>query len=83
MQLVEKDVIRLDDAVYEYLPEFHNMKKIADGKLEEVKNTMTVRHLITMTAGLTYNTASENIKRGQQETGGRMPLISYRKTKKS
>ena len=72
MQLVEKDVIRLDDAVYEYLPEFRAMKKIADGKLEEVKNTMTVRHLITMTAGLTYNTGSENIKRGQQETGGRM-----------
>ena len=72
MQLVEKDVIRLDDAVYEYLPEFKNMKKIVDGKLEEVKNTMTIRHLLTMTAGLTYNTASENIKRGQQETGGRM-----------
>ena len=26
MQLVEKDVIRLDDAVYEYLPEFRDMK---------------------------------------------------------
>ena len=48
------------------------MKKIVDGKLEDVKNTMTVRQLLTMTAGLTYNTASENIKRGQQETGGRM-----------
>ena len=72
MQLVEKDVIRLDDAVYEYLPEFKNMKKIVDGRLEDVKNTMTIRHLLTMTAGLTYNTVSENIKRGQQETGGRM-----------
>ena len=72
MQLVEKDVIRLDDAVYEYLPEFKNMKKLVDERLEEVKNTMTVRHLLTMTAGLTYNTASENIKRGMEETGGRM-----------
>ena len=53
MQLVERDVIRLDDAVYEYLPEFKNMKKIVDGRLEPVKNTMTVRHLMTMTAGLT------------------------------
>ena len=73
MQLVEKDIIRLDDAVYEYLPEFKNMKKTVDGRIEDVKNTMTIRHLLTMTAGLTYNTASENIKRGQQETHGRMP----------
>ena len=72
MQLVEKDIIRLDDAVYEYLPEFRDTKKIVDGKLEAVKNTMTIRHLLTMTAGMTYNTVSENIKRGQQETGGRM-----------
>ena len=72
MQLVEKDLIRLDDAVCEYLPEFKNMKKTVDGKLEEVKNTMTIRHLLTMTAGLTYNVASENIKLGKQETNGRM-----------
>lgn len=72
MQLVENDVIRLDDAVYEYLPEFRDMKKTVDGRLEAVKNTMTIRHLLTMTAGLTYNTGSENIRRGQQETGGRM-----------
>ena len=73
MQLVEKDIIRLDDAVYEYLPEFKNMKKKADGKLEDVKNTITIRHLLTMTAGMTYSIASDNIKRGQKETNGRMP----------
>ena len=73
MQLVEKDLIRLDDAVYEYLPEFRNMKKMADGRLEAVKTTMTIRHLLTMTAGLTYDTESENLRRGIRETGGRMP----------
>ena len=73
MQLVEKDLIRLDDAVFEYLPEFKNMKKTVDGRFENVKNTMTIRHLLTMTAGLTYNIASENIKRGQKETQGAMP----------
>ena len=73
MQLVEKDSIRLEDAVYEYLPEFRNMKKIVDGRQEDVKNTMTVRHLITMTAGLSYNTCSENLKRGKEKTGGTMP----------
>ena len=73
LQLVENDTIRLDDAVYEYLSEFRHMKKIADGKLEEVRNTMTVRHLFTMTAGLTYNHGTENILRGIEETNGTMP----------
>lgn len=72
LQLVEKNIIRLDDAVYEYLPEFRNMKKKADGKVEDVKNTMTLRHLFTMTAGLTYDVASENLKRGIAETRGVM-----------
>ena len=73
MVLLEKDMIRLDDAVHEYLPEFKHMKKMTDGTIENVKNTMTLRHLFTMTAGLTYNVDSENIKRGIAETGGLMP----------
>ena len=73
MLLAEKDLLRLDDPVYEFLPEFREMKKITDGRLEEVKNVMTVRHLMTMTAGLTYNLASENLKRGRLETNGKMP----------
>ena len=49
------------------------MKKLVDGTIENVKNTMTLRHLFTMTAGLTYNVKSENIKRGIAETHGTMP----------
>lgn len=73
LQLVERGTIRLDDAVYEYLPEFRNLKKCVGGKVEEVRNTMTVRHLFTMTAGLTYNLGTENIRRGIAETCGAMP----------
>ena len=73
MQLLERDLLRLEDPVYEFLPEFREMKKLVDGRQEEVKNTMTVRHLLTMTAGLTYNTVSENLKRGREETNGKMP----------
>ena len=73
LMLVEKDIIRLDDALYEYLPEFKQMKKSVDGKLEDVKNTITLRHLFTMTSGLTYNADTENIKRGIAETHGAMP----------
>ncbi|MBP5181396.1 MAG: beta-lactamase family protein, partial [Lentisphaeria bacterium] len=73
MQLLERDLLRLEDPVYEFLPEFREMKKLVDGRQEEVKNTITVRHLLTMTAGLTYNTVSENLKRGREETNGKMP----------
>ena len=73
LQLVEQDLIRLEDPVYEYLPEFRHLTKITDGKLEEVRNPMTIRHLFTMTAGLTYNLKSENLLRGIAETSGRMP----------
>ena len=73
LQLVEKGMIGLDDAVFEYLPEFRRMKKINDGKAEPVKNTMTVRHLFSMTAGLTYNFNSENMQLGIKETDGKLP----------
>lgn len=73
LQLMEKGLLRLDDALYDYLPEFRKMKKITDGRTENVKNTITLRHLFTMTAGFTYNIASENLKRGVSETGGSMP----------
>jgi CubicO group peptidase (beta-lactamase class C family) len=73
LQLVEQGMLRLDDAVYEYLPEFRKMKKRNGDKLETVQNTMTIRHLFTMTAGLSYNTNSENLQLGKKETQGRMP----------
>ena len=73
LQLVERGVIGLDTPVYEYLSEFRNVKKRSGGVLEDVKTPMTVRHLFTMSGGLTYNVLSDNIRRGQQETHGTMP----------
>ena len=73
LQLVEKDIMRLDDAVYEYLPEFRNMKKLVDGKLEDVRNTMTLRHLFTMTAGFNYNLHSKSLRRAFDATNGSCP----------
>jgi CubicO group peptidase (beta-lactamase class C family) len=73
LQLVETGDIRLDAPVYEYLPEFRKLTKCVDGRIEPVRNTMTVRHLFTMTAGLTYATGTENLKRGYADTHGEMP----------
>ena len=73
LQLVEKGGLGLDAPVYDYLPEFRKLAKRVDDRIEPVKNTMTVRHLFTMTAGLTYDCATENLKRCFADTKGEMP----------
>ncbi len=73
MQLVEKGALVLDDAVYEYLPEWRHLQKKCGDELLPVETTMTVRHLFTMTAGLTYNCSSPNLQRGKEETHGVLP----------
>ncbi len=61
MQLVERGLIRLDDPVFYYIPEFSNAM-IADNMnpldstyvLKPAKNRITIRHLLTHTSGITY-----------------------------
>lgn len=73
LQLVERGDIGLDAPVYDYLPEFRKLTKRVDDRIEPVRNTMTVRHLFTMTAGLTYATDTENLMRAYADTKGEMP----------
>ena len=73
LQLVERGDIQLDAPVYDYLPEFRKLTKRVGDRIEPVKNTMTVRHLFSMTAGLTYATGTENLKRCYADTKGEMP----------
>lgn len=51
MALVERDVIRLDEAVTQWLPDFR--PALADGTVPAI----TLDHLLTHTAGLTYGFA--------------------------
>ena len=59
-QLLEQCLLGLDDVVYKYIPEVKNLKKITDislglnGPPKPRKNTMTLRHLLINTAGLTH-----------------------------
>jgi CubicO group peptidase (beta-lactamase class C family) len=62
MQLVERGVIGLDDPVSKYLPEFANAFLMQDDKPVKPKNTMTIRHLFTMSAGLDYNRTTQPIQ---------------------
>lgn len=55
MQLVEQGKLGLDDPVAKYLPAYADAFVVEDGDKVVVGHTMTVRHLFTMSAGLTYN----------------------------
>jgi CubicO group peptidase (beta-lactamase class C family) len=60
MQLVERGEISLTDPVAKYIPEFKSMKVCTGGTAEEptlvdATNAITVKHLLTHTAGLAYD----------------------------
>lgn len=76
LQLYEKGVFLLDDPLYAYIPEFKEMYiKNADGNVVKAKNPITIRQLLSHTAGLTYNTNTENIENVRQKTNGRLPTL--------
>ena len=62
MILWEHGLLDLDAPVEKYLPEFKNVYLLKDGERVKPKNTMTVRHLFTMSAGLDYNLDTDPIK---------------------
>lgn len=67
MQLVEQGKLSLDDPVAKYLPAYADAFVLEDGKKIVVGDTMTVRHLFTMSAGLTYNMNTPSIQAVREE----------------
>lgn len=70
LQLMENGKIGLDDPVYCYLPEYKDMKVKKDSHVEPAKNTMTIRHLLTMQSGLNYDLEAPSIKKVIEDTNG-------------
>jgi CubicO group peptidase (beta-lactamase class C family) len=59
MQLIEAGRLSLADPVSKYIPEFRTTRVAAtDGKLEALARPITVRDLMTHTAGMTYASAA-------------------------
>lgn len=52
MMLVEQGRIGLDDPVSKYLPEYTNVTVFDEGTIRPAKTVMTIRHLLSHTAGL-------------------------------
>jgi CubicO group peptidase (beta-lactamase class C family) len=63
MRLVESGVIKLDDPVSKYIPEFASLsiKDKKTGVISPATKVMTVQHLFTMTGGMDYNFKAEAI----------------------
>ena len=72
MRLIEEGKLGLDDLVADYLPAYANTFLLDEnGNPTPTKNKMTVRHLLTMSGGLTYDTQTEPIKEVLQAKGGK------------
>lgn len=72
MQLYEQGAFHLDDPVGGFLPEFGRMTvKTPDG-LREAVNPITIRHLLSMSAGLNYEFAGW-AEEAQRITHGKCP----------
>lgn len=55
LMLYEQACFQLKDPLHKYLPEFKSVKVLGEnGKLEIPKTEITIHHLLTHTAGLTY-----------------------------
>ena len=73
LQLVEKGIIMLNDPLYEYIPEFRDMYiKTVNGDIVKATKDIKILNLFNMTAGLTYNTNTNGIKKAREITQGKM-----------
>lgn len=73
LQLYEKGIFLLDDPVYEYVPEFKDIK--LRGTDKTAKTPITFRHLFTMTSGLTYDMNTKAFDTAREKTGGKMNTV--------
>ncbi len=70
MQLIERGMLSLDDTVAKYLPEYASMTvKNEDGTVTPAKSQMTVRQLMSMTAGLNYDLGMPSIAALRERSG--------------
>jgi CubicO group peptidase (beta-lactamase class C family) len=70
MRLVQEGKIRLDAPVSDYLPAYGKLAVKDSDKIRPAKNTLTVRHLMSMQSGLNYDFSTPAIQRVLKETNG-------------
>ena len=76
LQLYEKGYFLLDDPLYSFIPEYRDIYiNKSNGDRIKANNPITLRHLFTMTSGLTYNTDTAAFKKAKDITNGKMNTL--------
>ncbi len=76
MQLYERGKFLLDEPLYEYIPEFKEMYiKSPDGEIKKAEKPITLRHIFTMTSGITYNSRKELYEEAKKAKGAPLDTI--------
>ena len=71
-KLVSEGKLKLDVPASEYLPELADVTvRTSDGGSKKAENTMTVRHIFSMTGGFSYDISPEERKKFMDAHGGK------------
>lgn len=69
MQLIEKGLLKLDDPVSKYLPEFAELTVLDGKETRPARTVMTVEHLMSMQGGLDYELNTPAIRAAHKQYG--------------
>ena len=75
LTLLDQGKISLDDNLSDYIPAFGDVKVAKNGGIFKAENSITLRQLFTMTAGLSYAVDNPEVQRGIAETEGICPTV--------
>ncbi|NLE13019.1 MAG: beta-lactamase family protein [Clostridiales bacterium] len=70
MRLVEEGILKLDDPLMKYMPEFADAYIMKDGERTKISRPILIKHLFTMTAGYDYGLRSPVINELLKNSGG-------------
>ncbi len=79
LRLFEENRFRMNDPLYEYIPEYRNMyvRKMIDGREEilPASSDILIWQLFNMTAGIDYEVNTPAVHEVRERTGGRCPTV--------
>ena len=76
LQLYEQGKFLLDDPLYKFIPEYREMTVSDKNGVRKAENAITLRHLFTMTSGLTYDKETAAFQKARELTDGRMDTLT-------
>lgn len=76
LQLYEQGKFLLDDPLYAFIPEYKEMYIAGENGPVKAEMPITLRHLFTMTSGLTYNRDTQAFQKARELTNGKMDTLS-------